>query len=444
MRNITRRPTTPSTARDRCYVPPRMKIVHAADLHIDSPLRGLERYEGAPAARIRGATREAFTRIVDLCIAEGASFLVLAGDIFDGEWKDFNTGLFFKRELGRLRAVGPSGCRVLMVRGNHDAPSELLKSLEHADHVYEFGHKRPETRLYQDEHVAFHGVSYPKREVTNDLVPDFPKPVAGVLNIGILHTNAVGNAAHAAYAPCTVSELVAKGYHYWALGHVHEHAVLHERPWVVYPGNSQGRNAREHGAKGCVVITAEGDQIVAVERRDCDVMRFAGVTVTLGRDDDRAALLDKARVALDAARDSAGGRLVAVRLTVDGATAAHGEIARDAKRRALVADLRGVALDCGDGVWLEKVVFETRPATPLASLRDASDLVGELLRRTDALRTNGAELARLGSGLDGVRKKLAQELEEAGVDLTSEAGLLDLLAEAEALLAQRLTEDGAA
>jgi DNA repair protein SbcD/Mre11 len=287
-------------------------------------------------------------------------------------------------------------------------------------------------------------MSYPKREVTTNFVPAFPKAIAGMLNVGILHTNAVGNAAHAAYAPCTVRELVDKGYDYWALGHVHEHAVLHERPWVVYPGNAQGRHAREQGAKGCVVIAVDNDRIVSVTHRACDVMRFASLELILAREDDRGALLDRVRQALDGVRESSDGLLVAVRLTVRGGCAAHAEIARDTKRRALVAEIRGAALDGGHGLWLERVVFDTRPATPIERLRDASDLVGELLQHTDALRRNPSELARLGSELGSVRKKLAHELEEAGVDLSSHEALVGILAEAEAMLAQRLTEDGAA
>src|SRR5437762_3171938 len=103
-----------------------MKIVHAADLHIDSPLRGLERRDGAPAQRVRTATRQAFARLIDLCLREHAAFLVLAGDVFDGDWRDYNSGLYFARELGRLREVG---CRVLFLRGNHDAQSDITRSL---------------------------------------------------------------------------------------------------------------------------------------------------------------------------------------------------------------------------------------------------------------------------------------------------------------------------
>ena len=252
-----------------------MKIVHAADLHIDSPLKGLERYEGAPVERVRQATREAFKKVIALCLDERARFLVLAGDVFDGDWKDVNTGLFFLAQLSRLRAIG---CDVLLLRGNHDF--ELTRALTYPEHVHEFsvaegakGARGRRTTVFSAEGVAFHGVSYGDRQVKESLLPSYPDPIAGMLNFGVLHTNATGSTEHAVYAPCTVESLVAKGYDYWALGHVHGHAVLRERPFVVYPGNTQGRSVRELGPKGCVLIDVDDGAVRGVQFVETSVMR---------------------------------------------------------------------------------------------------------------------------------------------------------------------------
>src|SRR3989442_11412313 len=109
-----------------------MKFVHAADLHVDSPLRGLERYEGAPVDRVRMATRRALENLMQLCLEEEAAFLLLAGDIFDGDWKDYGTGLFFVGQMRRMRAAG---IPVYLVRGNHDAASQVTKYLVLPDNV---------------------------------------------------------------------------------------------------------------------------------------------------------------------------------------------------------------------------------------------------------------------------------------------------------------------
>ena len=100
-----------------------MRILHAADLHIDSPLRGLDRYPGAPVERLRGATRRALENLVSLAVEERVDLLLLAGDVFDGTWKDYSPGLFFSAQMARLREAE---IPVVLVRGNHDAASSVV------------------------------------------------------------------------------------------------------------------------------------------------------------------------------------------------------------------------------------------------------------------------------------------------------------------------------
>ena len=102
------------------------KFIHAADIHLDSPLVGLERYEGAPVERIRGATRQALENLVRLAIDERAGFLLIAGDFYDGNWRDYNTGLFLVKEMTKLKEAG---VRVFIIAGNHDAESNLTRNL---------------------------------------------------------------------------------------------------------------------------------------------------------------------------------------------------------------------------------------------------------------------------------------------------------------------------
>lgn len=116
------------------------KFIHAADVHLDSPLRGLERYEGAPVDEIRGAVRRAFINLIDMCIRERVKFLVLAGDLYDGDLLDYQTGLFFAAQMSRLRA---SGIKVYIVLGNHDAQSEVTKGVRLPDNVHLFSADTP-------------------------------------------------------------------------------------------------------------------------------------------------------------------------------------------------------------------------------------------------------------------------------------------------------------
>lgn len=332
-----------------------MRLVHAADLHLDSPMQGLVRYDGAPVAELRDATRRAFERLVQACIQERADALLIAGDLFDGEWRDMNTGVWLTRALDPLREAE---VKVLAVRGNHDAASEVTRHLRWPPHVHLFGHDAPSTWVDERRGLAVHGMSYPRREVREDLVPRYPAPRAGLFNVGLLHTNVGGRPGHADYAPTAVSTLVARGYAYWALGHVHEPATLHESPWVVYPGNLQGRNIRETGPRGAVVVDVDEvrGEVREVRRIALDVARWARLLVELGAEDGVDELCERVRAGVAERVDAAEGRTVAVRVEVVGACRAHAEVRarpEEVARQVREAAAHGAA-------WVEKVRLRTR------------------------------------------------------------------------------------
>lgn len=350
-----------------------MKFVHAADVHLDSPLRGLERYPGAPHERMRAATRRAFENLVSLCLREKAAFLLLAGDTYDREWRDYNTGLFFASELLRLREAGT---RVVMLRGNHDAKNVITKHLRLPEHVHELASARPETVRIGD--VAIHGQSFPEGKVQSDLSKAYPEPEAGMLNIGMLHTSLDGREGHEPYAPCTVRGLSSKGYDYWALGHVHAREVVAEgRPWIVYPGNLQGRHARETGAKGATLVTVEDHRVVAVEHRELDVLRWSVVEVDIAGAETPGDVVDQLRPMFRQLRADLPDHLHAVRVVVRGQGAAHGRLAVEGE--AFVGEVRGAANEAGD-VWVEKVRVESRGEVDVGALEAREDAAGHLLR----------------------------------------------------------------
>lgn len=226
-----------------------MKFLHAADIHLDSPLAGVHARADLPSAVMHRCTRRAFTAMIDLALAEDVAFVVIAGDLYDGDWKDFSTGLFFAEEMRRL------GRPCCLLRGNHDARSLISRNLTLPPNVREFSSRTCETITLADLGVALHGYSFPNRAVPENLSASYPAPTPGMLNIGVLHTSAEDPGEHETYAPCRVADLTLKGYDYWALGHIHDRRVLAERPWVVFPGNLQGRHSKEAGPKGCTLVT---------------------------------------------------------------------------------------------------------------------------------------------------------------------------------------------
>ena len=418
-----------------------MKFVHAADVHLDSPLHGLERYDGAPVEEMRGATRRAFENLVDLCRHEHADVLLLAGDLYDGDWRDFGTGLFFAAQMVRLR---DAGVRVFVVRGNHDAASRITRSLRLPDNVHVFATRRPETVVDERLGVAVHGQSFSKAEVTDDLSNAYPAPRKGLLNIGLLHTSADGRPGHANYAPCRATDLVARGYDYWALGHVHAREVLHEDPWVVFPGNLQGRHARETGPKGCTIIDVDDGRIRSVEHRALDVVRWAHIAVDAAGCGSPAEVLARLELALRPVMTAAQGRVCAARVRVSGRCRAHGALL--AGRESWIADARALATDLGSGMlWLEKVLLDTASETDWAELASRGGPVAELLGDIEALRTDSVRREQLASAFTALTAKLPAELKEGDDAFRIDADqIVRLLTGVESLLLPRLlgTESG--
>jgi DNA repair protein SbcD/Mre11 len=418
-----------------------MKFVHCADVHLDSPLRGLNAYEGAPTQALRGATRKGFENIIDLCLDEEADFLVIAGDLYDGEWPDFNTGLYFAKQMARLEK---RGVEAFVVRGNHDAESKITQRLSPPGNVHVFGFKKPETRTVERHKVALHGQSFAKRDTFDNLAARYPNPVPGYFNVGVLHTAVAGNAAHSAYAPCALDELRARGYDYWALGHVHAREVLSESPWVVFPGNVQGRSVRETGPKGCTVVTAESGR-VTTEHRSVDVLRWAHLTIDATGAGSVDEVLGRIQTAIRQARSEADGRFLAARIRVEGRSAAHDAIARSLD--LFREQVRAAGIEAGrEDVWIEKVEARTAPLRDLDELRRRDDAIGELLRSVREVTADETFLGVLAGEVSALLQKLPNEVREAVAlpDLTDADKARAVLADAEQLLLARVEAWGAA
>ena len=352
-----------------------MKFIHTADIHLDSPLCGLASYQNAPVDALRTATRDAFSNLINEAIDEQVDFIVIAGDLYDGTWKDYNTGHFFVREMGRLNKAD---IPVYLLYGNHDAENEMTRRLLFPPNVHVFDARKPVTHRLEALRVALHGRSFKNAATFENLAVDYPDPIAGWLNIGVLHTALEGSAAHARYAPCSLSELTAKGYDYWALGHVHEHAVLQQNPWVVFPGNLQGRHIREPGPRGAVLVTANETGIVSVDRLIVDVMRWEHVEVDASPADDLVAVVGLTGRALESLlAGAADTKPMSVRVTVVGRTPAHGELfGMDAQLREEI--LAQAAALGGERLWIEKVKVATTPATDASQITARGDAIADL------------------------------------------------------------------
>lgn len=240
------------------------KFLHAADLHLDSPVQIRSASGSSILPKLSTATLDSFT---DLCVFasdEHVDFIVLAGDVYDGIERGLRAQLRLFREISNLRDLG---INVYMVHGNHDP---IVGSKEIAmkwpDNLYVFP-KSPKTfDLVKDGQVygRITGMSYESKHETRNLALQFPEVIgSNLFEIAVLHANIGSANEHANYAPATLDDLLSKGYDYWALGHIHKRTVLNDKPKVIYPGNLQGLHLKpsERGPKGAELVKVDAGGI---------------------------------------------------------------------------------------------------------------------------------------------------------------------------------------
>lgn len=412
-------------------------FIHAADLHLDSPLTGLETYPDAPVEQLRGASRRALDKLVDLAISEQVAFVLLAGDVFDGHWKDFNTALFFAQRMSRLRE---SGIRVFTVTGNHDAASTIGKNLSTSDNVHIFSSREPESIYLEELGVRICGQSYARRDIREDLAKGYPLADGDYFNIGLLHTALTGRAGHEPYAPTSPEVLNSKGYEYWALGHVHQREIVARDPWIVFPGVIQGRHIQEQGPKGCTVVNVKEGQVQEAIFRDLDVLRWHFCSVNLEGCDSQEFVRAAISTGLESAQEAGDGRPVAVRLELTGQTSTHNWLHN--QKQQMQEECRTLAAGLGD-VWLEKIHLSTRPLVDPTEDMDPESPWAGLLNAIEDLDLSRSSIDEVPE-LTDMLSKLPPEVKSGpeSFDLSDSTVMKDIQDQVRELLFSRLLYRG--
>ncbi|CAN7689127.1 metallophosphoesterase family protein [Rhizobium sp. LjRoot258] len=408
------------------------RFIHAADLHLGSPMLGLASKDADVAAQFIEATRNALSTLVSKAIDLAVDFIVIAGDIYDGDWKDNKIGLFFNREMARLQRAG---IPVYLLRGNHDAVSVVTKTITLPDNVFEFPTNRPGTFRIDRLKVALHGQGFAERSATENLAIGYRRREQGWFNIGVLHTSLSGREPHAPYAPCSVDDLRSRGYDYWALGHVHQFEEVSADPLVIFAGNLQGRSVREVGAKGAVLVTV-GDSHVEYERIIVDGARFCEVKAML---EPHHSMIDILQIVERAGRtcaDEGEGRPLAVRVRLSG----HSELQSNfvVNRHQWRDEIQASLHRAHENIWLEKL--EVRLSTGLQEKPSGDAHAGldlrELVRLSDDRKELLLEAQALISSI-AIKLPGGAAADESPLEMSAEA----LLEEAKQLLFAR-TEMG--
>lgn len=361
-----------------------LRFAHLADLHLDTPFKGLGNVMSDLAKKLRDASLEAWDRAVEICQAENVDFVLIAGDVYDNEIAGVRAQLRF---LWGVRALSEAGIPTFIVHGNHDPAGGRWSAVpEWPEGVTVFGHDEVETiPVRRDGEVIalVHGISYPERHVAANLARRFQRDPNGLFQIGLLHASVGDHPEHGSYAPCSLEDLRRSGLDYWALGHIHKREVLQDAdPTVVYPGNLQARHANEPGAKGFYIVDVPNRAVQPqLTFRPADRWRFDRIEVDLtstqidSLPDLHTLLTDQAAALSD---EHAGCGLI-LRAEVRGASTFHAELHR-AGTEGLLEVLRDAA---SPDLWWADLRLATRPAFDRQQRLEAGDFLSDLLQHSD-------------------------------------------------------------
>lgn len=381
------------------------RFVHTADIHLDSPLRSLALRNPELAELVGNATRQAFVRIIDLCLAEQVDALLIAGDLYDGDQSSMKTARFLAEQLRRL---DQAGIRTFVIRGNHDAMSRITKELVLPDSVKVFGGRAEALELPGPAGrvpIVVHGLSFAQPHAPESLLGKYRPPVEGAVNIGMLHTSLAGTPGHDLYAPCSSAELRAMGFRYWALGHIHKRAIVDDACLIAMPGMPQGRDINEAGPKSVSLVTVGDDRSIRIEERVTSVAQFERVTVDATGMEDWRQLVSGVARALEATRSAVASAHLVARLQVVGATSLAWRIRRDMDLLKAEADDRAAVIG---SCWVEKLEIACQPPARPGETRgdplsDLHRLIEEQILGSDGFAATLAGMA------EEIRGQLPQE-----------------------------------
>ncbi|NRF92801.1 metallophosphoesterase [Paenibacillus frigoriresistens] len=419
----------------------RLRFMHAADLHLDSPFKGMSALPERVRERIRESTFEALKELVALAIHEQVDFVLISGDVYDLSDRSLRAQIRFQKALEQL---AEQGIPTYIIHGNHDPEDGRAAKLDWPAAVHFFACDQVETISVEKPHrgviAQIHGISYRSSAVTENLAVKFRAGQENVCQIGLLHTNVDGDPGHDNYAPCSKQDLLEAGMSYWALGHVHTRSVLHQQPAIVYPGNLQGRSIRETGPRGCYIVDMGEDGRAETTFHALDQVRWFLERLSVAGIQTEQELKDRLGEQLERIRAEADGRAAVVRLVLEGRSAVHGLLRKGRALQELTAELREDEDERSRFVWVESIEDRTASELDLEALQQDKSFLGDLLRYSAALQGDDEALALFASEALAALQSLPQAV---GYPAAAEPERLrEWLRAAQELAADLLSADG--
>ena len=413
-------------------------FIHAADLHIGSPFKGVSADSPDVAGRLRKSTLRAFEALTKACTSHEVDFLLVAGDVYDGADRSLGAQLEFHSGLKRL---ADGGIRSFVVHGNHDPLDGRVSSLEWPQEVHVFG-KTAETVTVEvdgDAVATVSGISFPKKDVRSNLSKKLEPGPSDLYRIGLLHCNVGSDTGHEPYAPCELADLKSSGMDYWALGHIHTRQTLSEDPLVVYPGNIQGRSIREQDARGCYLVRVDAQGKAELEFLPLDAVRWRQISVSIDDLDTLDALDRRLGETLEALPAAAAGRDVVCRVRIEGRGALYKDLRAEGADDDLLARVRESLASSDPLVWVQRIELDCRPEVDLEQRAQQGDLLAEVLTVAKEHGASPEGLDRIETGaLDTLWQNNRARKALAGLDRDQ---IREILAGAELLCLDLLEDD---
>jgi DNA repair protein SbcD/Mre11 len=406
-----------------------VRFVHTADLHLDTPFRGLTGWNPQLSKKLKDATFRSFRMITDLCLERKVDFLIISGDIFDSINKSLAAQLKFFSELKRLSDHGISA---YFVCGNHDPFDSWLGILNLPEKVYRFDPDKCEYMTFRRGEKAIadiHGISFREAAVRQNLAMNFSLPAKpSPISIGVLHGTVGLSGPHEKYAPFSIEDIADKGFDYWALGHIHKSQIIrNSNPTVVYPGNPQGRDFGETGIKGCYLVNIRTDHEPELEFIPTQLIRFENAEIDLTGAERIEQLEEKIREAMENIAGFKTKTNLILRICLKGRTSLHDQLCKPDEIQKLLEHFNDGQLTQDYFVWIDSMQSDTRPDFDLENIRNGAGFPAEILRVFDLYEGDRDKLKELILSVEkefvnSQVKKYAGELpEEAYIQLLERA-----------------------
>jgi DNA repair protein SbcD/Mre11 len=367
-----------------------ISFIHAADLHLDSPMVGLKHLPANILSRVRESTFTALGKLTSAAIDNNVDFVILAGDLYDGEDRSLRAQSRFRNEMKKL---SQKGIPVYVIHGNHDHLSGSWVHLDMPSNVHFFS-SDVEMKIFhtkRGEKVHLYGFSYLQRHILDKRIDDYQKQERADFHIGILHGNEGGGTDHDNYAPFTIKDLHEKEFDYWALGHIHKRTILSETPPIIYPGNLQGRNKKEVGVKGCYCITLNELEAKKEFVATSDVV-WEEVSVDAASAQSFQEIFQLCQITIERYRKAGIGTLLTMNLK-------NVQLDDFQEKRVLDTDLLELLVDYENDeesfVWIVNLSLEDNQQLDRKSLMKEADFFSELFATIDDYQNTEAALAPL-------------------------------------------------